>query len=103
MTTTPAQLKTYEFTVTLAGMPAPDPGLDDRAWDGRMAELLDELSGRAIGAGLEDAGLCGAGSTGDQFHLSFALEAESLGLAIGRAVEELERAGFTVARVDVGA
>ena len=98
---TRATVKTYRFTVTLAGLPTPDPGLDDAAWDDRMAWLLDDLTGRAHSAGLEDVGLTGVGSVGDVFSLGFDLEAESLGKAIGSAVTEVERAGLAVARVEV--
>ncbi len=98
----PATVKTYRFTVTLAGVPTPDPGLDDAAWDDRMARLLDDLTGRVLAAGLEDAGLTGVGSCGEVFSLGFDREAESLGDAIGSAVKGIEQAGLTVARVDVG-
>jgi hypothetical protein len=97
-TTTRTTVKTYRFTITLAGAPTPDAGLDDAAWSDRMAELLDELTGRALAAGLDDATL---GSCGEVFTLDFDREAESLGDAIGSAVKDIERAGFTVDRVDV--
>jgi hypothetical protein len=101
MMPTPATVKTYCFTVTLAGVPTPDPGLDDAAWDERMAQLLDDLTGRVLAAGLEDAGLTGVGSCGEVFSLGFDCEAESLGDAISSAVKDVERAGFAVARIDV--
>ena len=101
MVLTPTTVKAYRFTVTLAGLPAPGPGLDDAAWDDRMAWLLDDLTGRVLSAGLEDVGLTGVGSRGDVFSLSFDREAESLGKAIGLAVTEVERAGIAVARVEV--
>ena len=94
---------TYRFTITLAGVPTPGPGLTDREWSDRMDTLLDELTGRVLAAGLEDSGLCGNGSCGEEFSLSFDREADSLGEAIGVAVKDVERAGFTVARVNVDA
>jgi hypothetical protein len=92
---------TYRFTITLAGVPTPGPGLTDAEWSDRMDTLLDELTGRVLAAGLEDSGLCGNGSCGEVFSLSFDREADSLGAAIGGAVADVERAGFTVAGVNV--
>jgi hypothetical protein len=103
MMSTRTTVETYHFTVTLAGLPTPDPGLDDAAWDDRMAALLDDLTGRVLAAGLEDAGVTGIGSRGEEFSLSFGREAGSLGDAIGSAVKDVERAGFAVARIEVGA
>ncbi len=78
---TPA-LRTYSFTLTLAG--------------------LDELTievGEAIYAILDDGFLHSEGPT---ISLDLDREAGSLGDAIGSAVNDVERAGFTVARIDVG-
>ena len=41
-------------------------------------------------------------SRGGKVYLRFDREAESLGDAIGSAVKDVERAGLTVARVDIG-
>lgn len=103
MSTRITAVKTYHFTVTLAGMPTPDTMLDDAAWDGQMAALLDDLTGRMMASGLDAAGLSGIGSCGGVFSLSFDREAESLGDAIGSAVADVVRAGCSVSRVDVDA
>jgi hypothetical protein len=102
-TTTQTTVKTYRFTVTLAGVPTPGPGLTDAEWSDRMNTLLDELTGRVLAAGLEDVGLCGNGSRGEVFSLSFDREADSLAEAVASAISAIEHAGFTVARVDVDA
>ncbi len=97
-TTTRTTVEAHRFTVTLAGTATPDAGLDDVAWSDRMAALLDDLTGQALAAGLDDATL---GSCGGVFTLDFDREAESLGDAIGSAVKDVERAGFTVAGITV--
>jgi hypothetical protein len=101
-TPTRTRVETYRFTVTLAGTPRPDPGLDDAAWEDRMTGLLDDLTGRVLAAGLEGAGLSGVGSSGVEFSLSFDREAGSLAEAVGATIADVERAGLAVARVDVG-
>lgn len=105
MMPTPTQttVKTYRFTVTLAGVPTPDPGLTDPEWSARMDVLLDELTGRVLAAGLEDVGLCGNGCHGEVFFLNFDHEAGSLAAAVAAAIAAVEQAGLTVARVDVDA
>lgn len=50
-------------------------------------------------AGCDDASLWGEGPV---VYLEFDRESGSLGDAIGSAVKDVERAGFGVARVDVG-
>ena len=75
-------LKCYRFTLALAG----------------ESEMTDELQGRILGAGGDDASLWSEGGT---LYLSFDREAESLGKAIGSAVEDVGRAGCAVVRVDV--
>jgi hypothetical protein len=94
---------TYRFTITLAGVPTPGPGLTDAEWSDRMDTLLDELTGRVLAAGLEDVGLCGNGSHGEVFYLDFDREADSLAVAVAAAIAAVERAGLAVARVDVDA
>ena len=72
----------YSFTLTLAG--------------------LDELTievGDAIYAVVDDGSLYSEATT---LYLAFDREASCLGDAIGSAVKDVERAGFSVARVDVG-
>jgi len=81
--TTRTRLETQEFTLILTGVP----------------ELTDELQGRLLEAGCDDASLW---SEGDTVCLDFSRESESLGDAIGSAVKDVMRAGFAVARVDVG-
>jgi hypothetical protein len=98
---TQATVKTYRFTITLAGLPTPEPGLEGEAWSDRMAALLDDLTGRVLAAGLEDSGLIGNGSSGEVFTLDFDREADSLGAAIEAAVRDVEGAGLTVAGVNV--
>ncbi len=73
---------THEFILTLAG----------------VTEMTDELAGKLLAVGCDDASLC---SEGPLVFLYFSREAESLGDAIGSAVKDVARAGFAVARVDV--
>jgi hypothetical protein len=80
--TTKTQLQTQEFTLILMG----------------GTELTDQLLGRLLEAGCDDASLW---SEGDTVCLTFSREAESLGDAIGSAVKDVMRAGLGVARVDV--
>jgi hypothetical protein len=75
-------LATYHFTLTLAG----------------VVEMTDELQGKLLQVGCDDASLWSEGQT---VFLSFDREAESLGDAIGSAVNDVARAGFSVARVEV--
>jgi hypothetical protein len=75
-------LKTYGFTLLLAG----------------ESEMTDELQGRLLAAGCDDASLW---SEAGSVYLSFDRQAASLGKAIGSAVEDVERAGLGVARVEV--
>jgi len=72
----------YEFTVTLGGV------------DDLTAEVADAL----FEAGCDDASPYSEGPT---VYLTFHRESESLGKAIGSAINDVERAGFSVARVDV--
>jgi len=79
---TASALKCYRFTLTLAG----------------ESEMTDELQGRILSVGCDDACLWSEGGT---LYLSFDREAGSLGQAIGSAVEDVERAGSAAARVEV--
>jgi hypothetical protein len=97
-----AAVEPARFTVTLAGTAKSDPGLDDAAWEDCMTALLDDLTGRVLAAGLEDYGLCGVGSCDEAISPSVDREAGSLAEAIGSAIAAVERAGLSVARVDVG-
>lgn len=74
--------RTYSFTFILAG----------------VEELTIEV-GDAVYAVIDDASLW---SEGPSIYLDFDREADSLGDAIGSAVKDVERAGYSVARVDVG-
>ncbi len=74
--------RSYSFTFTLA----------------EIDELTIEV-GDAIYAVIDDGFLH---SDGPVIYLDFDREAETLGDAIGSAVKDVERAGFAVARIDVG-
>jgi hypothetical protein len=75
-------LSTHHFTIMLRGVSA----------------ITDELQGKLLDAGCDDASLW---SEGETVLLDFSREAESLGDALGSAVKDVARAGFQVARVDV--
>jgi hypothetical protein len=74
--------RTYGFTFTLGGV-------DD---------MTDELQGALLRAGCDDGSLW---ARGRDVYLSFDRESESLGDAIGSAVKDVEKAGYTVARIEV--
>lgn len=76
--------KVHEFTLVLAGV---------EVCTTEMADALFE-------AGCDD---CSPGSWGGAVYVHFDREADSLGKAIGTAIEDVERAGFSVARVEVEA
>ena len=80
---TAAQM-TYSFSLILAG----------------VSELTVEMADALFEAGCDDAspGSC-AGMVSVDFHRA----AGSLGEAIGSAFTDVERAGYAVARVEVGA
>jgi hypothetical protein len=78
-----ARLTTYSFDVVLAG----------------VTEVTDAMTDALFKAGCDDAGV---GSCDGTVTLGFERLDESLGDAIGRAVKNVEWAGFAVARVDVG-
>jgi hypothetical protein len=80
--TTKTTLATQDFTLILAG----------------VSELTDELQGKLIEVGCDDASLW---SEGKMVCLEFSRAAESLGDAIGSAVKDVMRAGLAVARVEV--
>jgi len=73
---------THEFILTLA----------------RVTEMTDELAGKLLAVGCDDASLC---SEGPLVLLYFSREAESLGDAIGSGIKDVARAGYTISRVDV--
>jgi hypothetical protein len=79
----PATLKTHSFRLTLAG----------------VSEVTDAMENALFESGCDDAGV---GSCDGVVSLDFEREAGCLGDAIGSAVKDVERAGFAVARVDVG-
>ena len=80
----PATLKIYAFSVVLAG----------------VEELSEKIADAVYEAGCDDAGV---GSCEGVVTVDFDREAESLGDAIGSAVNALANAGFAVARVVVEA
>jgi uncharacterized protein (UPF0210 family) len=75
-------MATHSFTLVLAGVDVLTP------------EMGDALEA----AGVDDAVM---GSSCGAVTLDSARESESLGDAIGSAVEDVEKAGFKVARVEV--
>ena len=76
--------RVHDFTLTLEG---PD-------------EFTVELADRLYEAGCDDATF----GTSNGVHFgAFHREAESLGDAVGSAIKAVERAGFSVARVEVDA
>jgi hypothetical protein len=77
-------VKVYSFLVALAG----------------ASEITDAMEDAVLGAGCDDALLW---SREGRVYLRFGREAGSLGDAIGSAVKDVERAGFAVARIEVGA
>ena len=79
----PATLKTYSFRLTLAG----------------VTEFTDAMTDALFEAGCDDAGV---GSCDGTLSVDFDREADSLGDAIGSAVKDVVRAGFSVAKIDVG-
>jgi hypothetical protein len=97
---TDVSLKTYDFTVTLSGTPEIRGGLTDDEFMERAAEVMDQMAGKLLAAGCDDATLSAQGET---YYLGFDREAASLGDAVGSAIRDVERAGFKVARVDVEA
>jgi hypothetical protein len=78
-----ATTKTHSFSLILSGVTEMTP---------EMAEALFE-------AGCDDST---PGSCEGVVTIDFDREAETLGDAIGSAVKDFERAGFAVARVEVG-
>jgi hypothetical protein len=79
----PAALRTHSFRLTLAG----------------VTEITTAMEDALFESGCDDAGL---GRCDGVVSIDFDREADSLGDAIGSAVKDVERAGFAVARVDVG-
>jgi hypothetical protein len=80
MSTTPT--KPYSFILTLAA----------------VTEITVEMADALFEAGCEDSSPWRREGV---VSVAFDREAESLGDAIGSAVKDVERAGFSVARVDV--
>jgi hypothetical protein len=74
--------KTYSFSLILSG----------------VSHLTPEMTDALFEAGCDDAT---PSSRGGVVSVGFDREAESLGNAIGSAINDVERAGFTVARVEV--
>jgi hypothetical protein len=75
--------KTYTFILILAG----------------VSEITEDMA-EALFAASEDSN---PWSSGGVVSIGFDREAESLGDAIGSAVKEVEAAGYSISRVDVGA
>jgi hypothetical protein len=80
----PGTAKTYTFTLVLSG----------------FTEVTDDIANALYEAGCDDAGV---GSCDGDLTVDFDREAESLGSAVGSAIADVERAGFSVARVEVEA
>lgn len=80
----PATCKTHSFRRTLA----------------KVTEITDAIENALLEAGCDDAGL---GSCDGVVTIHFDRESESLGDAISSAVNDIERAGYGVAKIEVGA
>ena len=76
-------MKEYEFTVILSG----------------SAELTEELADRLFAAGCDDGS---PGSCGDVVSINFHRDADSLEAAIRSAIAQVQAAGCTVAKVEIG-
>lgn len=74
--------KLHEFTVVLDG----------------VTEITDEMADALFEAGCDDSS---PGSRCGVVYVHFHREAPTLGAAMGSAVEDIERAGYRVARVDI--
>jgi hypothetical protein len=77
-------MRIYEFTMILSG----------------VSELTVEMADALFEAGCDDAS---PGSRDGIVFIGFDREASSLGDAIGSAVNDVARAGFAVARIEVEA
>jgi len=75
-------MKTYKFIVTL----------------GQGTEHTDDLADSLFEAGCDDGTLW---STGDVVQIGFSREAESLEAAIRSAIADVQKAGCTVARLEM--
>lgn len=73
----------HEFTITLRG----------------IDELTVEVADALYEAGCDDGS---PGSCNGIVTVDFNREAESLGEAVGSAIQDVEKAGFAVARIDIG-
>ncbi len=78
----PTTMRTYSFILTLAA----------------VTEITVEMADALFEAGCDDSS---PWSSEGVVSVAFDREAESLGDAIGSAIKDVERAGFSVARVDV--
>src|SRR5262245_4038251 len=74
--------RTHMFTLTLAG----------------VSEIADEVQGKLLAVGCDDASLW---SEGETLYLDFSRDAESLGAAVGSAIAAIERAGFAVEGINI--
>jgi hypothetical protein len=93
-------LRTYSFTLTLAGIPEIPAELAFEEFIDQAAELMDQMCGRLLAVGCDDASLS---ARGEIYFLGFDREAASLGDAVGSAIRDVERAGFRVALVEIEA
>jgi hypothetical protein len=91
-------LRTYSFTLTLGGIPEIPAEVPYEEFVKRDCELMDEMAGRLLAAGCDDSNLGARGST---YVFDFDREAESLGNAIGSAIDQVVQAGFKVAKVEI--
>ena len=86
-------MRTHWFTLTLAERIA-----DDYPDYVQGNAQLDDITGKLLAAGCDDATLH---STGETVFVSFAREAQSLDEAIKSATTAVQKAGFNVAKVEL--
>lgn len=93
-----AARKTYRFTFILGGIPEIPAAVPYDEFVECECGLMDEMAGRLLAAGCDDATLGARGST---YFLDFDRESERLSDAIGSAIEDVEEAGLEVAQIQI--
>ena len=91
-------MATYSFTLVLGAIAEIPADVPDAEFNDRMNAAMDEICGALLVAGCDDSSVSSRGQT---VSLGFDREADSLGKAIGSAIEDVEKAGYKVARVEV--